>query len=117
MTSLIYFLILQNMGISLPKIQCQVMRDYDKYDKRIILEDICPGLDYKPRGPPEVDKNRKKPWKIGLCEKYHRKKVSGAVTKKKKPKFKVGNFLESLVIFKSICQHVTTSVCQAILIE
>ena len=56
----------------MPKIQCQLMKEYDKYDSRIILEDICPGLEYKPRGPPEVEKNRKKPWRIGMCEKYHR---------------------------------------------
>ena len=48
------------------------MQEYDKYDSRIILEDICPGLEYRPRGPPEVEKNRKKPWRIGMCEKYHR---------------------------------------------
>ena len=27
---------------------------------------------YKPRGPPEVEKNRQKPRRVGLCEKYHR---------------------------------------------
>ena len=30
------------------------------------------GMAYKPRGPPEVDKNRQKPRRVGLCEKYHR---------------------------------------------
>ena len=30
------------------------------------------GMAYKPRGPPEVDKNRPKPRRVGLCEKYHR---------------------------------------------
>ena len=72
----------------MPKIQCQLMKEYDRYDTRIILEDICPGLEYKPRGPPEEEKNRKKPWRIGMCEKYHRKKSSGKAAEKKKPKFK-----------------------------
>jgi hypothetical protein len=36
-----------------------------QYDSRIILEDICPGLEYKPREPPEVvniyiDENERK---------------------------------------------------------
>ena len=30
------------------------------------------GMAYKPRGPPEVEKNRQKPRRVGLCEKYHR---------------------------------------------
>ena len=93
-----------------------------RYDKRILLEELCPGelifsiffhifsshvvtssqsqsvllrlvnnyqcanqklckaccsrgaagMAYKPRGPPEVEKNRQKPRRVGLCEKYHR---------------------------------------------
>ena len=75
-------------GFNLPKIQTDLMKEYDKYDKRIILEDLCPGIGYKPRGPPEVEKNRQKPRRIGLCEKYHRKKVGGKTSQKAKPKFK-----------------------------
>ena len=75
-------------GFSLPKIQTDLMKEYDKYDKRIILEELCPGIGYKPRGTPEEDKNRPKPRRIGLCEKYHRKKVGGKTNQKAKPKFK-----------------------------
>ena len=32
---------------------------------------------YKPRGPPEVEKNRQKPRRVGLCEKYHRSDQTG----------------------------------------
>ena len=60
-----------------------------------------PGIGYKARGPPEVEKNRPKPRRVGLCEKYHRshqlncpipifrKKVGGKASgTKAKPKFK-----------------------------
>ena len=76
------------LGFTLPKIKCDMLKEYDKYDKRIILEDMMPGIGYKPRGPPEVDKNRPKPRRIGMCEKYHRKKVGGKSSQKPKPKFK-----------------------------
>lgn len=78
----------EGLGFTLPKIQTDMLKDYDKYDKRIILEEMMPGIGYKPRGPPEVDKNRPKPKRIGLCEKYHRKKVGGKTGQKPKPKFK-----------------------------
>ena len=78
----------EGLGFTLPKIQTDKLKEYDKYDKRIILEEMMPGIGYKPRGPPEVDKNRPKPRRIGLCEKYHRKKVGGKTGQKPKPKFK-----------------------------
>ena len=52
----------------------------DRFSKSCSVIDCakthCPkdpaGMAYKPRGPPEVEKNRQKPRRVGLCEKYHR---------------------------------------------
>ena len=48
--------------------QCGLIKQKNKVRVQIYVA----GMAYKPRGPPEVDKNRQKPRRVGLCEKYHR---------------------------------------------
>ena len=34
----------EGLGFSLPKIKTDMLKEYDKYDKRIILEEMMPGF-------------------------------------------------------------------------
>ena len=77
-SSIFFFHIFSSLAVTFSQSQSVLLRLVNNYQcaNQKLCKACCSrgaaGMAYKPRGPPEVEKNRQKPRRVGLCEKYHR---------------------------------------------